>query len=127
MIRTPPRTTRTDTLFPYTPLFRSHDSGEDDAARQRAHAGRPARLLAGDHHPRLLPRPCQPLRRAGGGGRAASRRRALRGRRHLCGTRSEERRVGKECVSPCRSRWPPYHSNKKVSNTTTKQLREQTI
>src|SRR3546814_15492579 len=21
--------------------------------------------------------------------------------------RSEERRVGKECVSPCRSRWPP--------------------
>src|SRR3546814_12970447 len=23
--------------------------------------------------------------------------------------RSEERRVGKECVSPCRSRWPPYH------------------
>src|SRR3546814_9952966 len=23
--------------------------------------------------------------------------------------RSEERRVGKECVSPCRSRWSPYH------------------
>src|SRR3546814_11358988 len=23
--------------------------------------------------------------------------------------RSEERRVGKECVSTCRSRWPPYH------------------
>src|SRR3546814_14049260 len=22
---------------------------------------------------------------------------------------SEERRVGKECVSPCRSRWSPYH------------------
>src|SRR3546814_13497924 len=25
-----------------------------------------------------------------------------------CG-RSEERRVGKECVSTCRSRWSPYH------------------
>src|SRR3546814_4205377 len=25
------------------------------------------------------------------------------------GKRSEERRVGKECVSTCRSRWSPYH------------------
>src|SRR3546814_17767040 len=25
------------------------------------------------------------------------------------GFRSEERRVGKECVSTCRSRWSPYH------------------
>src|SRR3546814_11494418 len=25
------------------------------------------------------------------------------------GIRSEERRVGKECVSTCRSRWSPYH------------------
>src|SRR3546814_11834606 len=28
-------------------------------------------------------------------------------------TRSEERRVGKECVSTCRSRWSPYHQKKK--------------
>src|SRR3546814_12448016 len=28
--------------------------------------------------------------------------------------RSEERRVGKECVSTCRSRWSPYHSKKKT-------------
>src|SRR3546814_12354584 len=28
-------------------------------------------------------------------------------------TRSEERRVGTECVSTCRSRWSPYHSKKK--------------
>src|SRR3546814_14512353 len=30
---------------------------------------------------------------------------------HLARTsmRSEERRVGKECVSTCRSRWSPYH------------------
>src|SRR3546814_2569877 len=27
----------------------------------------------------------------------------------LTAIRSEERRVGKECVSTCRSRWPPYH------------------
>src|SRR3546814_20450812 len=39
--------------------------------------------------------------------------------RHLAqrfGARSEERRVGKECVSTCRSRWSPYHYKK----TTTK-------
>ena len=24
-------------------------------------------------------------------------------------SRSEERRVGKECIPPCRSRWSPYH------------------
>src|SRR3546814_17755138 len=36
--------------------------------------------------------------RQGGGGDLG------RGRR-----RSEERRVGKECVSTCRSRWSPYH------------------
>src|SRR3546814_16134418 len=27
--------------------------------------------------------------------------------------RSEERRVGKECGSTCRSRWSPYHEKKK--------------
>src|SRR3546814_15486226 len=27
--------------------------------------------------------------------------------------RSEERRVGKECVRTCRSRWSPYHYKKK--------------
>src|SRR3546814_12552655 len=30
--------------------------------------------------------------------------------------RSEERRVGKECVSTCRSRWSPDHSKKKKKN-----------
>src|SRR3546814_20312899 len=29
--------------------------------------------------------------------------------RELLLERSEERRVGKECVSTCRSRWAPYH------------------
>src|SRR3546814_2375278 len=33
------------------------------------------------------------------------------GQQHVIGraARSEERRVGKECVSTCRSRWSPYH------------------
>src|SRR3546814_15688301 len=30
--------------------------------------------------------------------------------------RSEARRVGKECVSTCRSRWPPHHYKKKPHN-----------
>src|SRR3546814_13888770 len=30
--------------------------------------------------------------------------------------RSEERRVGKECVSTCRSRWSTYHYNKAQTN-----------
>src|SRR3546814_3446157 len=29
--------------------------------------------------------------------------------REIRRVRSEERRVGKECVSTCRSRWSPYH------------------
>src|SRR3546814_6490417 len=29
--------------------------------------------------------------------------------RRTIAQRSEERRVGKECVSTCRSRWSPYH------------------
>src|SRR3546814_15681683 len=34
--------------------------------------------------------------------------------------RSEERRVGKECVSTCRSRWSPYHKKKNIHSTYTK-------
>src|SRR3546814_2078325 len=41
------------------------------------------------------------------------RRCALKARELPCkrrrSARSEERRVGKECVSTCRSRWSPYH------------------
>src|SRR3546814_2898722 len=43
--------------------------------------------------------------RAAGGGDADQRLEIRVGRVH----RSEERRVGKECVSTCRSRWSPYH------------------
>src|SRR3546814_1190833 len=43
--------------------------------------------------------------------RAALGRRLPRSEGTLLGDpcRSEERRVGKECVSTCRSRWSPYH------------------
>src|SRR3546814_11203312 len=37
--------------------------------------------------------------------------------------RSEERRVGKECVSTCRSRWSPYHS-KNNNNTQKRQIQQ---
>src|SRR3546814_7403386 len=33
MIRRPPRSTRTDTLFPYTTLFRSHQPDDHDPVR----------------------------------------------------------------------------------------------
>src|SRR3546814_19572647 len=36
--------------------------------------------------------------------------------------RSEERRVGKECVSRCRARWSPYHYKK--NHKTTRKYRE---
>src|SRR3546814_20122573 len=60
------------------------------------------------------------------GGRAKKYRRAARsktgraaGRQLECaqraeGWRSEERRVGKECVSTCRSGWSPYLEKKKI-------------
>src|SRR3546814_6791909 len=35
-------------------------------------------------------------------------RKTVHGPRRIA-ERSEERRVGKECVSTCRSRWSPYH------------------
>src|SRR3546814_20821748 len=43
--------------------------------------------------------------------RPAMRKGAFEWREHEAGDeqRSEERRVGKECVSKCRSRWSPYH------------------
>src|SRR3546814_19198413 len=54
-------------------------------------------------------------------GRAIEAVRRQEGRDHLqivhleAFLRSEERRVGKECVSTCRSRWSPYHSKKNKS------------
>src|SRR3546814_12877288 len=41
----------------------------------------------------------------------------LTSRRPRSNARSEERRVGKECVSTCRSRWSPYHEKKKTTKS----------
>src|SRR3546814_20307161 len=45
----------------------------------------------------------------GAGDAAAHRLRALAVPQSARQARSEERRVGKECVSTCRSRWAPCH------------------
>src|SRR3546814_11678802 len=39
----------------------------------------------------------------------------------LSDDRSEERRVGKECVSTCRYRWSPYHEQKNTPQILTTQ------
>src|SRR3546814_19333565 len=115
MIRRPPRSTRTDTLFPYTTLFRS---GHRLLAGDRGQFGRRRlhllRILGGfadahvDHDlvdPRNLPRILV----------AELLDQLLAnlvlvdvlhtGSAHCS---SEERRVGKECVSSCSSGWSQY-------------------
>src|SRR3546814_20430175 len=56
MIRRPPRSTRTDTLFPYTTLFRSPEAGGNRRLRDRAGQSPGARFVpdqgpVGDHAP----------------------------------------------------------------------------
>src|SRR3546814_18807643 len=116
MIRRPPRSTRTATLFPYTTRFRSRSDGN-------------YRLYGEEHIERLqFIRHCRTL------DMALDEVRMLLQYRDTpnedCGDvnalldehihavemrveRSEERRVGKECVSTCRYRWSPDHSKKK--------------
>src|SRR3546814_9217786 len=60
MIRRPPRSTRTDTLFPYTTLFRSPCEARPKFQRAARKAVRPA---VGEQHPG----PRLPLARAKGG------------------------------------------------------------
>src|SRR3546814_11266077 len=120
MIRRPPRSTRTDTLFPYTTLFRS---GRCGTSSNQAFVSNLAllwqkRKVIGEcsdreqddcDDPAWLERinqtgaPC-PANMWWGyrDSEDEERDEAYYGR-------SEERRVGKECVSTCRSRWSPYH------------------
>src|SRR3546814_18045503 len=100
MIRRPPRSTRTDTLFPYTTLFRSADTA---VAIVLEHAALEYIVILGivgaTAVRRLNPnQPAQAIDEALGV-------RELRTTR--IAPRSEERRVRKECVSTCRSRWSP--------------------
>src|SRR3546814_1205877 len=63
------------------------------AARGKARVRRKRRLISWQERLERAPAPAgSPLRP-----------------RRQAGRRSEERRVGKECVSTCRSRWSPYH------------------
>src|SRR3546814_16841747 len=103
MIRRPPRSTRTDTLFPYTTLFRSP---------RLAQVHRPGNTKPASGtivHRREEALGVVPEDR--GGDRSCRReiifqaRIVIVRRERFQIRRSEERRVGKECVSTCRSRW----------------------
>src|SRR3546814_17982965 len=125
MIRRPPRSTRTDTLFPYTTLFRSRSRRAE--RRDRDH-GRRCGDRSGHHrrprrvgvHPAV-----KAVARPAGSVSAAVARRSVRRRSfgrqavesRCLGGRSEERRVGKEGVSKCRCRWSPDPFKKKEEQT----------
>src|SRR3546814_21028420 len=98
MIRRPPRSTRTDTLFPYTTLFRS-SAGR---GRVRRGGGRIRRCQRG-----TCPGCCPAV-----SSRCAAFHSIAARTRFSTEGRSEERRLGTECVSTCRSRCLPYHSKK---------------
>src|SRR3546814_8594267 len=70
-------------------------------------------VCSSDLHRRLCPR-CQYAGHRDLADAQYPRAFRLEGRRVPVALRSEERRVGKECVSTCRSRWSPYHSKKKT-------------
>src|SRR3546814_14831560 len=128
MIRRPPRSTRTDTLFPYTTLFRSSQCGCQCDAADTLKSRQPlddqiVEAVGVDPvddeavRPPLADTPPVDHCLAKGeiGGRldrdmATSAAEQLRLQEPR--DRSEERRVGKECVSTCRSRWSPYPEKK---------------
>src|SRR3546814_8599117 len=97
MIRRPPRSTRTDTLFPYTTLFRSLFRPRADAERDQD------RRRAGRHHPDPGNHPADLSRP---GTRARTR---LRG-----GVRSEEHTS--ELQSLMRSSYAVFCLKKKITN-----------
>src|SRR3546814_15050044 len=110
MILRPPRSTRTDTLFPYTTLFRSSAFGRyfliQTALPLRA---RVLGLLFYHVNGATIRRDHGTHRRLLRAGISSLRWHDIHGSAIWHGDRSEERRVGKECVSTCRSRWSPYH------------------
>src|SRR3546814_16514101 len=128
MILRPPRSTLTDTLFPYTTLFRSGCDGDGPpwaAARHfdgRLRAGAVRRQRSWRHwrSPRGMERRIgrrDGLRPDGDGKAGCST-----GTHRLRHRRSEERRVGKACVSTCRSRGWTYHKKKKTYTNKTRTI-----
>src|SRR3546814_15667655 len=118
MRRRAPRSTRTDTLFPYTTLFRSGvcpSSRISKVVDGEIIAGRftLARSTQGAEVHKT-----SKIARCGRAGRLADRAivssaEATFESNGTFGERWEERRVGKECDSTCRSRWSPVHYKKK--------------
>src|SRR3546814_17722077 len=112
MIRRPPRSTRTDTLFPYTTLFRSALSFDYALLSQTLQTTRaPDKVL--EELLRIAPHAFVSFPNFAHwrvrlsllwGGRMPMTRVLPVG---WYNTRSEERRVGKACVSTGRSRWSP--------------------
>src|SRR3546814_16676180 len=118
MIRRPPRSTRTDTRFPYTTLFRSaripilpafagRDADIADLAAILEAANFRLRAKIPDQN-HLVDAACHIVscRLANWVAVRAAHMKALF---IVPERRSEERRVGKECVSTCRSRWSRIH------------------
>src|SRR3546814_12856058 len=122
MLPRPPKSPRTDTLFPYTTLVRSNrGSARRRCAARPLEAARHARA-PGRQPCRLFDRRRYPCGRGGFAGAESMINPKAIALEHKFTTvdvawhdyggwvvRSEERRVGKECVSTCRSRWWPYH------------------
>src|SRR3546814_17649201 len=106
MIRRPPRSTRTDTLFPYTTLFRSVQPGSIKIVGHLASVITQVESYHVAVEQYLLLVGNIVVQRAFGYPQAF---RNFVKRRVVEPARSEERRVGKECVSTCSSRWSPYH------------------
>src|SRR3546814_12642555 len=107
MLRRPPRSTRTAPLFPYPTLFRSNSyaaCGHHPTACPNPLVGSPGKAgkIRGTTYALIAGAP--PIVRRNNVKKAMPTR-----RRAVARSRSEERRVGKECVSTCRSRWSPYH------------------
>src|SRR3546814_20833396 len=111
MIRRPPRSTRTDTLFPYTTLFRAlrhrraqGDVGVEPGGRDADCRGRGVQFGLGLEDVGALVYQFRRQRH-----RHVAWKREIGevkfGRPQLGRRRSEERRVGKEWFSTCRSRW----------------------
>src|SRR3546814_16914343 len=121
MIRRPPRSTRTDTLFPYTTLFRSHrverkglDMVEDGFRTGEQHiveAGYLRHSRARPDIPSFLRRLADPVRHEFEKILEAGGQHGLPVERG--GRRSEARRVGKEGVGTCECRWGRDNEKKK--------------
>src|SRR3546814_19700949 len=115
MIRRPPRSTRTDTLFPYTTLFRSK-LNTAVAGKAKRDSQAQSERLSGIAAPSLMHSGWMTGNHCGPPSCSAALSRhdvipdaTIDGRLYDPLSRSEERRVGKECVSTCRSRCAPYH------------------